>query len=155
MRNSEAAVSTRVNVPDFAFALFLIALGALAFVLAGELAVGSAAAMGPGYVPRGLALLIMILGIVMGARAAVADRQPFAAVALRPLLLVGAAVALFAVLLPRVGLVLTSIAVVVCAGFAAYDVRWRENALLAVGLAVFAVLLFVTALGLPIRVWPW
>ena len=50
---------------------------------------------------------------------------------------------------------LTSIAVVVCAGLAAYDVRWRENAVLAVALAAFAVLLFVTALGLPIRVWPW
>ena len=42
----------------------------------------------------------------------------------------------------------------ICAGLAAYDVRLRENALLAVALAVFAVLLFVTALGLPIPVWP-
>ena len=42
----------------------------------------------------------------------------------------------------------------VCAGFAAYDVRLRENAVLALALAVFAVLLFVTVLGLPIPVWP-
>ena len=148
-------MSVRLNVPDLAFALFLIALGALAFVLASDLAVGSAAVMGPGYVPRGLALLIMIYGVVMAARAVFAGREPFPAVALRPLLLIGAAVALFAVLLPLVGLVLTSIAVVLCAGLAAYDVRWRENTLLAVGLAAFAALLFVTALGLPIRVWPW
>ena len=146
---------TRVNIPDLAFALFLVALGALAFALASELPVGSAAVMGPGYVPRGLALLIMIYGVVMGVRAAFAGREPFPTIALRPLLLIGAAVALFAILLPLVGLVLTSAAVVICAGFAAYDVRVRENAILAVGLAAFAVLLFVTALGLPIRVWPW
>ena len=44
--------------------------------------------------------------------------------------------------------------VVLAAGFAAYDVRLRENAILALALAIFAVLLFVTALGLPIPVWP-
>jgi hypothetical protein len=145
----------KLNVPDLAFALFLIVLGALAFVLASELSVGSAAVMGPGYVPRGLALLIMVYGAAMGVRAVFAGRQAFPAVALRPLLLIGAAVALFAILLPRLGLVLTSVAVVLCAGLAAYDVRLRENALLALGLAVFAVALFVSVLGLPIRVWPW
>ena len=48
-------MTLRVNIPDLAFAAFLVALGALAFALASELTVGTAAAMGPGYVPRGLA----------------------------------------------------------------------------------------------------
>ena len=61
---------------------------------------------------------------------------------------------LFGVLLPVMGLAITSVVVVVAAGFAAYDVRLKENAILALALAVFAVLLFVTALGLPIPVWP-
>jgi hypothetical protein len=34
-------------------------------------------------------------------------------------------------------------------------VRVRENAIAAVTLAAFAVVLFVVALGLPIPVWPW
>ncbi len=144
----------RVDVPDLAFATFLVALGALAFALAGELTVGTAAAMGPGYVPRALALLIMVYGLVLGLRAAFAGRQPMPPVAWRPLLLVLAAVGLFAILLPVIGLALTSVAVVVCAGCAAYDVRLRENVLLAVALAAFAVLLFVSALGLPIAIWP-
>ena len=148
-------MGAKLNVPDLAFGIFLVALGGLALALASDLATGSAAVMGPGYVPRGLALLIIIYGTVVGVRAAFAGREAFPAVALRPLLLIGAAVALFAILLPLAGLALTSVAVVVCAGLAAYDVRLRENALLAVGLAAFAVALFVTALGLPIRVWPW
>jgi hypothetical protein len=147
-------MAVRLNVPDIAFAAFLVALGALAFALAGELTVGTAGAMGPGYVPRGLALLIMFYGLVLGARAAFTGRQAFPEIAWRPLLLISAAVALFALLLPIAGLAITSFVVVVCAGFAAYDVRLRENAVLGLGLAAFAVVLFVTVLGLPIPIWP-
>ena len=111
--------------------------------------------MGPGYVPRGLALLIMVYGLVLGAARGVHRAQAFPAIAWRPLLLISAAVALFALLLPVAGLAITSFALVICAGFAAYDVRLRENAMLGVGLAAFAVVLFVTVLGLPIPVWPW
>ena len=147
-------MATRANVPDLAFATFLVALGALAFALASELTVGTAAAMGPGYVPRGLALIIMIYGVVLGVRAVFAGGVPFPAIAWRPLLLISASVALFALLLPFAGLVITSFIVVICAGFAAYDVRLRENVLLAIALAIFAMLLFVSVLGLPIPVWP-
>jgi len=144
----------RLNVPDLAFAVFLIALGALGFALAGELTMGSAAAMGPGYVPRGLSLIIMIYGLALGLRAAFSGREPFPEIAWRPLLLISASVALFALLLPLAGLALTSLVVVICAGVAAYDVRLHENAVLGVVRAIFAVLLFVTVLGLPIPVWP-
>lgn len=145
----------KINVPDLAFAAFLIALGALAFALASPLSVGTAAAMGPGYVPRGLAILIVIYGLGLGLRALFTGAVPFPAVELRPLLMISLAVALFAILLPVVGLAITSLTIVVCAGFAAYDARVRENAIAAVTLTTFAVLLFVVALGLPIPIWPW
>ena len=148
-------MNLRLNVPDMAFAAFLVALGAFAFALAGELTVGTAAAMGPGYVPRGLALLIMVYGAVLGVRAAFTGPQSIPAIAWRPQLMIAAAVAAFALLLPTAGLGITSFVVVVCAGFAAYDVRLRENAMLGLGLAVFAIVLFVTVLGLPIPIWPW
>jgi hypothetical protein len=111
--------------------------------------------MGPGYVPRGLAILIMVYGAVLGVRALFSGRQALPSIELRPLFLIFGAVAVFAVLLPIAGLALTSFALVLCAGTAAYDVRFRENAIAAVILAAFAVVLFVMALGLPIDVWPW
>lgn len=148
-------MTLRVNVPDLAFAVFLIALGALAFSLASQLTMGSAAAMGPGYVPRGLAVIIMIYGAVLGVRALFSGALPFPSIELRPLLLLSAAVALFAVLLPVAGLAVTSFVVVLCAGYAAYDVRLRENVLAALVLAAFASILFVSVLGLPIKVLPW
>ena len=148
-------MALKINTPDLAFAVFLIALGAFALALASPLAVGTAAAMGPGYVPRGLAILIMVYGAVLGVRALFSGRAPMPAIEWRPLLLIFGAVALFALLLPFAGLALTSFVLVICAGFAAYDVRFRENAIAAVVLAAFAMVLFVMALGLPIQVWPW
>jgi hypothetical protein len=147
-------MTLRLNVPDLAFGVFLVALGALAYALAADLTVGTAASMGPGYVPRGLALIIMVYGLVLGLRAAFTGHVPFPPVAWRPLILIAASVALFGILLPVLGLAITRVVVVLAAGFAAYDVRLRENAILALALAIFAVLLFVTALGLPIPVWP-
>ena len=146
---------SRLNIRDLAFALFLIGIGALGFLLAGQLTIGSAAAMGPGYVPRGLAIIIMVYGAVMGARALFAGWQAFPKVELRPLILISLAVALFAILLPLAGLAITSVVVVLCAGLASYEARLGENAIFAIALATFAVLLFAMGLGLPIRVWPW
>jgi putative tricarboxylic transport membrane protein len=148
-------MTLKINVPDLAFAVFLIALGALALALANPLSVGTAAAMGPGYVPRGLALLIMVYGAVLGVRALFSGQVPMPSIEWRPLFLIFGAVALFAVLLPVVGLALTSFVLVICAGYAAYDVRYRENAIAALALAAFGVVLFVFALGMPIQVWPW
>ena len=149
-----SALVSRINIPDLAFALFLVALGVLAFVFSADLQVGRAGSMGPGYVPRGLALIVVAFGVVMGARALFAGGLAFPEIAWRPLLLVGAGVGLFAILLPLAGLAITSAAVVVLAGYAAYDVRHSENLILGVGAAAFAVALFVLALGLPIPIWP-
>jgi len=146
-------MTSRLNVPDISFAAFLVALGALAFALSSQLSVGTAAAMGPGYVPRGLSIIIMIYGLVLGVRAIFSGKQSFPEIAFRPILLISASVALFAIMLPLVGLAITSFAVVICAGFAAYDVRMRENAVVALILSAFGVLLFVKALGLPIPIW--
>jgi len=147
-------MGSRINVPDLAFGLLLMAASGVACVLVADLPVGSATSMGPGYVPRGLALLIGAFGLVQAGRAVLAGRTPFPATGVRPLLLIGASVAAFALLLRPAGLAITSAIVVIVAGFAAYDVRLKENMLLAIGLAVFSVALFVLALKLPIPIWP-
>ena len=56
------------------------------------------------------------MALVLGVRAAFSGRVAFPDIAWRPLLLISASVALFAVLLPIAGLALTSLAVVICAG---------------------------------------
>lgn len=144
----------RVNGPDLAFGLFLVAVGAFALVLVADLPMGSAGRMGAGYVPRALSVLIILFGLGLGGRALVAGRVALPAIAWRPLLLIGAAAGLFALLLPRLGLAATSFLVVLVAGFASRDVRFGENVVVAFALAAFAVGLFVSLLGLPFAVWP-
>ena len=52
----------RVDVKELAFGLFLIALALVAFGSTSALNVGTAADMGPGYVPRTLAWIILGFG---------------------------------------------------------------------------------------------
>jgi hypothetical protein len=145
---------SRVNVPDLAFGLFLVAIGAIAFYLISDLPMGSTARMGPGYVPRALAAAIMLFGLVLGGKALVGAHVSLPEIAWRPILFVGAAVGLFALLLPKVGLAITSVVVVAVASFASSDARIRETVILALVLAAFAVGLFILALGLPFSIWP-
>jgi hypothetical protein len=144
----------RVNTADLAFGLFLVAIGAVALYLIADLPMGSASRMGPGYVPRGLAVVIALLGGFLALKSLVAGREAFPEIAWRPILLVGAAVGLFGLLLPKLGLAITAFIVVVVAGFGARDMRWQELLLIAVVLSTFAVLLFIKALGLPLPTWP-
>ncbi|WP_204322011.1 hypothetical protein, partial [Streptococcus pneumoniae] len=77
--------------------------------------------MGAGYVPRALAVIIILFGLALGGRALVAGHLAFPRIAWRPLLLIAGAVGPFALLLPHLGLALTSVAVVITAGFASHD----------------------------------
>jgi hypothetical protein len=148
-------VRARVNLPDLAFGLFLVALGAAALATTADLTVGRAGNMGPGYVPRWLAPAIVVFGAGLTVRAMLARAQAFPAVELRPLLLISASLALFAILLPRAGLAVAGLATLVCAGLAADDSRPIENVLFAVAMTAFAVVLFVVTLGMPVAIWPW
>jgi putative tricarboxylic transport membrane protein len=62
--------------------------------------------------------------------------------------------AVFALLLPKGGLVLATLGTLACSTCALSDFKWRESLLFAVGLTALTVLLFVNGLGLPLAVWP-
>lgn len=146
---------TRVDLPELAFGLLLVAIGAAALSVTADLTVGRAGSMGPGYVPRWLALAVALFGVGLSMRALLARHQAFPTMGLRPLLFISASLGLFALLLPLAGLAVASLATVICAGLAAADTRPLENVLFAVALAAFAVVLFVVALGMPVAIWPW
>jgi hypothetical protein len=145
----------RVSIPDLAFALFLVAFGAAVLALTTDLRMGSAANMGPGYVPRGLAGIIAIYGIALTVPAILAPFQTMPGVRPRSLLFIALALALFAILFPRVGLAVAGLVAMLCASAAASDSKPGEAIVFALILTAFAVLLFVYGLRLPFRVWPW
>ena len=72
----------------------------------------------------------------------------------RPLLVIAGSVALFAVLLDRAGLVLTTAGIVALSRAGRAGHPWRETLLLAGGAALGAALVFRYGLGMQLPLWP-
>jgi hypothetical protein len=144
----------RVDVKEFAFGLFLIALALVAFGATSSLSVGTAADMGPGFVPRALAWGILGFGTVFLITSFLKAPEPVPAPAWRPLVMILASIALFAVLFSTLGLIAACIGAVLVAGAATAPVRWPQLALCGAVIAAFSALLFVRGLGLPFALWP-
>jgi len=144
----------RGNAPDIAFGAFLILLAVVALWETRALSIGTAADMGPGYVPRALAWILMGFGLAFAASGLRGKHRSVPRFDLRSFLMVLLSLAVFALLLPKGGLALATFATLACSTFAVSDFRWRESLLFAVVLTAFTVLLFVNGLGLPLAVWP-
>jgi putative tricarboxylic transport membrane protein len=139
---------------DLVCGLLLAGFGAVYFWLAHDYGMGSAARMGPGYFPRALGALLVVLGVLLAARSLVIDGAPFESFSMRPFLVLSAAIMIFGLLLRPLGLVIAVIILVVVGSLAGRSFRWGQVALLAVVLATFSTLAFPIGLGLPIPVWP-
>jgi hypothetical protein len=118
---------------------------------------GSSAKPGPGYFPFGLGLLLALVGgavLVRALRVTSADGEPIGAFAWRPLVFVLGAAALFGLLLPRAGLVLTLPLLIVVASFAGGRPNWKHTLASAVVLTAGSWLVFSWGLGLTLPIWP-
>nr|WP_275983326.1 tripartite tricarboxylate transporter TctB family protein [Propionivibrio soli] len=126
--------------------------GGIAFVISRDYAFGSAGRMGPGYFPSVLSCLLIGFGILALARGMRKDGTAFGGFAWRKAAIVLAATAAFGFLLPRAGLIIALLVLIFGSATASTHFRfeWRAT-LLALALVAFCVLVFVTGLGLPMR----
>jgi hypothetical protein len=145
---------SRIDLQDLLFGLFLVAVAAGTLVATRKLVIGHAADMGPGYMPRVVALMLMGFGLFFSARGLWRMRVGIEPVQLRPVLAILASVGVFALTAERLGLAIASVAAVILASFATREGRLVETVAFAVVLSGAAVLLFVKLLGLPIPIWP-
>ncbi|HEV7259239.1 MAG TPA: tripartite tricarboxylate transporter TctB family protein [Bosea sp. (in: a-proteobacteria)] len=139
---------------DLILGLFLVAVATGALWMTRRLPIGSAADMGPGYMPRVVSLALLGFGaffLLRGARHAGAAIEP---VHLRPLLAVLLAVGIFALTAERLGLAIASVLTVLLAGLATRETRPLESIGFAILLSGLAALLFVKVLALPVPLWP-
>jgi len=138
---------------DFWAGLLFIAFGASALWIGSGYKVGTLQRMGPGYFPVLLGTILCGLGLVIAFRGAAASTTTLSRGALRPFLVLIAIVA-FAVLLPKGGLVLASLALVVISSLAGHEFRPKEVVITAAVLIVFSVVAFAWGLGLRFTIWP-
>lgn len=145
----------RFDWPDLAFGAFLIAVAAGTLVATRGLNAGTAADMGPGYMPRAIALILMAFGLFFAGRGLLRGPVGIEPVQLRPILGVAAAVGVFALLIENAGLALASFAAIVIAAVASRESRFFEVIVFGLAITAGAVLLFIKALALPVSIWPW
>jgi hypothetical protein len=144
----------RVKSPqDLGAAVFFMLFGLAGVYFARDLALGSAQRIGPGYFPTLLGWLIFGVGAILALRAFTTEELRIERTSLRPLLFVLAVILGFAVLIGSVGLVLTSMIVVVVAAYARSNADLKEALLLGAGLTIFVVAAFVYGLSQPLPLW--
>jgi putative tricarboxylic transport membrane protein len=142
------------NPKDFYAGLLFMAFGLAALLLSGSYPVGSASRMGPGYFPRVLGTLIIVLSAALSLRGLRSSSDPQSYWRWRPLVIVLASVGLFSVTATWLGLAVASLLLVFASSAASHEFRWREALISGLILGVAAVLVFVLGLGMPLPVWP-
>jgi len=139
---------------DFYSGLIFIGFGVAAIVIGSNYALGTAARMGPGYFPRILGILLIVLGAALSLRALRLQGSPVPAWKWRPTLIVLGSVILFGVIVNTVGLVLSTIILIVLSSAASHEFRYKEALVSGVLLATLAVAVFVIGLKLQLPIWP-
>ena len=101
------------NPQDLLAGLFFLAIAAGALWVAWDYPTGSAVRMSSGYVPRLLCLLLAVIGLFVALRSLVVEGPDLTAVRLRPLVLITAAIVVFAYSIQTLGLVLAALLITV------------------------------------------
>lgn len=153
--HEERGATARLFSPDVLTGLMFIAFAALGFALSAELESGSAMAMGPGYFPRLLSGLLLLLGLAIAIPPLWKKRTgELPRGSLRPILMVSLSGLCFAALLQRGGIVLAVAATVLVGSLAAGRPRLFDVAALTLVLILASIALFVWAIGIPLPIWP-
>lgn len=127
----------------------------MAFVLVGiPLPQGTALEMGPGYFPRQVAWLALVVGLLLVLRSLRRDGPPLLRLRWRPLLATVCAVLVFGWSVGQLGLLITAPITLIIASLGAARPSLLRLALLVVLVTAGASLVFVQLLGLTIPLLP-
>jgi hypothetical protein len=143
---------------DFWSGLMFIAVGVVFAVGATNYSLGSSARPGPGYFPLGLGVLLAILGCIVTFKALTIESEGgdrIGKIAWRPLLVVLAAITVFGLALPTLGMVITIPILIIMTSFAGDEFNLKGVILSAVILTFFSWVIFVWGLNLTIPMKPW
>jgi hypothetical protein len=141
---------------DFLTGVMFVGFGAATMVLSFGLTIGTAAKMGPGYLPLVLGGLLVVLGGVILLRGVAGRQGPsgWPILQLKPVAIVLLSVVLFSQILRPLGLLLSTAALVVFASRASHEFRWAEALLNAAVLTGIVLVVFVYFLDFQLPIWP-
>ncbi|WP_420476890.1 tripartite tricarboxylate transporter TctB family protein [Noviherbaspirillum sp. ST9] len=150
-------MSSVIRAPkDFFSGVIFVVAGLAAMIIARDYSMGSAGRMGPAYFPTVLGALLALIGLVAVIRSLLKAGSPVGHLAVREIALVTLSVVVFGLLMRGAGMAVSVMLVILVGGYASIKFKLGPYLLLAVGMAVFCVLVFVKALGLPMPMFgPW
>ena len=138
------------NPKDFWAGVIYTAIGLAAIVIGKDYGMGSATKMGPAYFPTVLGALLALIGAVSVVRSFLRPGGPIGVFAYKGIVLVTVATVLFGLLVRGAGIVIAIFVLVLMSAYASVKFRWGPSIVLAFGLAVFCVLVFIKGLGIPL-----
>ena len=139
---------------DFWSGVLFILIGTAAIIVGSRYNLGTAARMGPGYFPRILGILLIVLGLILAVRAFWLSGELFPRWKLRPTLVVLGSVVLFGAIVQTVGVAISTVILILTASAASHEFRPKEALIAGVCLAALAVGVFVIGLKLQLPIWP-
>ena len=147
------AILARLGREGLAGAL-VIAIGLLIYLLVHDYPRGRISEFGPGFVPWAASIGLILLGAAMLVRAWASAGEQLDLVMRPAVVLLPAAMAIFAFGVERFGLALTAAVGVFVASLASDESRFAERIILSLGLAALVTVVFGYALGMTMPLWP-
>jgi len=144
------------NTKDFYAGLVFLLFGIPAMILSRWYQIGTAAKMGPGYFPFLLGGLLTALGLVILLRSLSKEEgtKEVLTFHVKPAFLVLSSVVLFGLLLRPLGLLLSTVLLVIVSSKASFEFKLKEAILNALVLLAIVLIIFIYLLKFQIPVWP-
>jgi putative tricarboxylic transport membrane protein len=146
----------RITHPkDFYSGLMFFGIGLFAMIMAFQYPLGTAARMGPGYFPRVLGGILMVLGSILSIRSFAEEGEKITPFAWKAIALVLGGICLFGAIVIQAGLVIATTVLIFVSGYASKEFNVKESIISSVILSVLAVGMFVIGLKLQFPIFPW
>jgi hypothetical protein len=144
------------NHRDLWAGLMFAVIGIIFMILSKQYSIGTSAKMGPGYFPMVLGGLMTLFGVIiaLGAFSGKAQMLKLSPVGWREFILLLASVAVFAIALPRLGMVISVALLIMISAIASHEFKLRDTLISIVVLVLLAYGMFVKGLELQFPVWP-
>ena len=144
------------SMKDLLAGLIYMFFGASAIWIARGYNMGTAFKMGPAYFPTVLSTLLILVGSISVIRAFILPGTPIGAISFKGLFLVTVSIVVFGLMVRGAGLVIALPLLLFISAAASVKFRWQTTFMIAAGLTIFCVLVFLKGLGVPLPiVGPW
>ena len=150
------SVKHKIKSPeDFWSGLMFIGFGILVVIISRGYPMGSAMRMGPGYFPRALGYILIVLGVIISVTSFKSEGEGIEPFAFRPMILLSAALAFFGWAIECVGFIPALFGLIVISAVSGREFKWKEVLIMIVVLITVSWAIFIFGLELHFPLFWW